>query len=152
MRLPGAIDRRTGWHRAIDPPVMARQSRDVTDTELSILQVLWDRGEATVRDLVQELYPSGTPSDRATAQKLLQRLEEKSCVERNRSRSPHRFRAAIQREELIVRRLQSTAQDLCAGSLAALLTHLVRGQTLTTADRALLRELLDQGEAGQKKE
>ncbi len=131
---------------------MARKPRDVTDAELSILQVLWDRGEATVRDLVDELYPSGTPSDLATVQKLLKRLEDKGCLGRNRSAWPHRFRPAIQRDELIVRRLQTTAADLCAGSLAPLLTHLVKSQQLTTEDRSVLRDLLDELDADRKKE
>ena len=122
---------------------MARKPRDVTDAELAILQILWDRGEATVRELVNELYPSGTPSDLATVQKLLKRLEDKECIDRNRDKWPHQFHASIQRDELIVRRLQTTAQDLCSGSLTPLLTHLVKSQQLTSDDRSMLRELLD---------
>jgi predicted transcriptional regulator len=130
---------------------MARKPRDVTDAELAILQILWDRGEATVRDLVDQLYPSGTPSDLATVQKLLKRLEDKGCLGRNRSSWPHQFRPAIQRDELIVRRLQSTADDLCSGSLAPLLTHLVQSQELTGEDRSKLRALLNELDAGAKK-
>ncbi len=123
---------------------MPRKAQDVTDAELAILQVLWDHGEATVRDLVAELYPSATPSDLATVQKLLKRLEDKGCLGRNRSMWPHRFRAAIQREELIGRRLQSTADELCAGSMTPLLTHLVKSQQLSQAERSALRRLLDE--------
>ncbi|MFV0443914.1 MAG: BlaI/MecI/CopY family transcriptional regulator [Planctomycetaceae bacterium] len=123
---------------------MARKPRDVTDAELAILQVLWERGEVTVRDLVEQLYPAGTPSDLATVQKLLKRLEDKGCLGRNRSLWPHRFRAAIQRDELILRRLQSTADDLCAGSLTPVLTHLVHSQQLTAGDRDTLRQLLSE--------
>jgi predicted transcriptional regulator len=122
---------------------MPRKAQDVTDAELAILQVLWDHGEATVRDLVEELYPAGTPSDLATVQKLLKRLEDKGCLGRNRSAWPHRFRAAIQREELIGRRLQTTADELCAGSLSPLLTHLVKSQQLSDDERGALRRLLD---------
>lgn len=118
----------------------------MTDAELAVLQVLWDRGAATVRDIVDELYPAGTPSDLATVQKLLQRLEEKGCLGRNRNAWPHIFRPAIQREDLIGRRLQSTADELCAGSFSPLLTHLVKSQRLSRKDRETLRELLDEFE------
>jgi predicted transcriptional regulator len=122
---------------------MPRKAQDVTDAELAILQVLWERGEATVRALVEKLYPSGTTSDLATVQKLLKRLEDKSCVHRNRNAWPHVFRPAIKRAELIGRRLQSTADSLCAGSLSPLLTHLVKSQTLSSSDVRELRTLLD---------
>ncbi len=57
---------------------------DVTETELSILQALWDLGPATVRQLVERLYPDAGPSAPATVQKLLERLEGKDYVVRDR--------------------------------------------------------------------
>jgi len=122
---------------------MPRKPQDVTDAELAILQVLWDRGSATVRELTERLYPTGTGSDLATVQKLLKRLEAKRCVRRDRTSWPHLFRPGIAREELIGRRLQTTADELCAGSLEPLVTHLVRSR-LTADQREKLRGLLSE--------
>lgn len=122
---------------------MPRKPSDVTDAELAVLQVLWEKGTATVRDIVAILYPAGTPSDLATVQKLLKRLENKTCISRNRNSWPHEFQPAIQRDDLISRRLQSTANQLCEGSILPLLTQLVRLQEVTGEDRAALREMLD---------
>jgi predicted transcriptional regulator len=122
---------------------MPRKPQDVTDAELAILQVLWDRGSATVRELTERLYPTGTGSDLATVQKLLKRLEAKRCVRRDRTSWPHLFRPGIAREELIGRRLQSTADELCAGSLEPLVTHLVRSR-LSADQREKLRGLLSE--------
>lgn len=122
---------------------MPRKPQDVTDAELAILQTLWDRGSATVRDLTEKLYPAGTGSDLATVQKLLKRLETKRCVRRDRTSWPHLFRPGIVREELIGRRLQTTADDLCSGSLEPLVTHLVRSR-LTADQRDKLRGLLEE--------
>ncbi len=123
---------------------MARTPQDVTDAELSILQVLWELPTATVRNLVERLYPEGTLSLTATVQKLLERLESKKCVKRNRKTWPHQFSAGIQRDELIVRRLQTTADKLCAGEIHPLLTSLVKARGLTAEDRQSLRGLLDE--------
>ena len=123
---------------------MPRTPQDVTDAELSILHALWDRGPQTVRQLTDLLYPEGTGSQYATVQKLLDRLEAKGCVARDREVWPHVFRATIAREELIGRRLQATADKLCEGSLAPLLTHLVRRSELTPDERQSLRSLLDE--------
>jgi predicted transcriptional regulator len=128
---------------------MARTPQDVTDAELSVLQVLWELGTATVRELTGRLYPDGTPALNATVQKLLERLEAKKCVKRNRKLWPHQFSASIAREVLIARQLQTTADKLCQGEIHPLLTSLVRARGLTLEDRQSLRGLLD--ELDQKK-
>jgi predicted transcriptional regulator len=123
---------------------MPRPPQDVTDAELAILQVLWDRGQATVRELTEQLYSQYTSSQHATVQKLLERLEGKDCVRRNRSLWPHMFEPAIERGDLIDRKLQQTADRLCDGSIQPLLTHLVKGGRLSAQDRRSLRTLLDE--------
>jgi BlaI family transcriptional regulator, penicillinase repressor len=123
---------------------MPRPPQDVTDAELAILQVLWDRGQATVRELTEQLYSQYTSSQHATVQKLLERLEGKGCVRRNRSVWPHMFEPAIERGDLIDRKLQQTADKLCDGSIQPLLTHLVKGGRLSAQDRRSLRTLLDE--------
>ncbi|MAG94068.1 MAG: penicillinase repressor [Planctomycetaceae bacterium] len=123
---------------------MARRPQDVTEAELAVLQLLWDRECATVRELMDELYPEGGSSPYATVQKLLERLEAKGCVRRDRESWPHTFRPNVGRDELIGRRLQSTADQLCDGSLQPLITHLVQNKKLSARDRNSLRELLDE--------
>jgi predicted transcriptional regulator len=117
---------------------------DVTDAELAVLQTLWDRGEATIRQLTDELYPGGGSAHYATVQKLLERLHGKGHVERDRSSHAHRFRARTNRDVLVGRRLRAMAEKLCGGMLAPLLTHLVRAETLSANERRELRALIDQ--------
>jgi predicted transcriptional regulator len=123
---------------------MARTAQDVTDAELAVLQLLWDRGRDTIRRLTDTLYPNGTGVHYATVQKLLERLEGKKYVKRNRNDWPHSFQPTVERADLIGHRLQMTADKLCAGSLAPLLTNLVKGSRLTAEERQSLRVLLDE--------
>jgi BlaI family penicillinase repressor len=123
---------------------MARTPHDVTDTELAILQLLWDGGPATIRHLTDALYPGGGTAQYATVQKLLDRLEAKSYVRRDRAGAAHTFTAAVDRDALIGRRLQDVAEKLCGGSLTPLLTHLVRTKRLSERERQELRALIDQ--------
>jgi BlaI family penicillinase repressor len=127
---------------------MARTPMDVTDAELAVLQVLWDEGAATIRHLTDVLYPRGGAAQYGTVQKLLDRLEAKECVRRDRTAAAHTFAAAMAREDLIGRRLQDMAEKLCGGSLTPLLTHLVRTKQLTARERQELRDLID--DAGPK--
>jgi predicted transcriptional regulator len=123
---------------------MARTPQDITDTELAVLQVLWDHGPATIRRLTDTLYPQKGAAHYATVQKLLERLEAKGHVQRDRSQAVHVFAATTGRDELIGRRLRDMAEKLCGGSLTPLLTHLVRARRLTAEERRTLRALIDE--------
>jgi predicted transcriptional regulator len=123
---------------------MARSPQDVTEKELAILQVLWDRGPTTIRSITDLLYPEGGAAHYATVQKLLDRLEAKGFVTRDRAAPAHAFAAAVGREDLIGRRLQAMAEQLCGGSLTPLLTHLVKARRLSARERQDLRELIDE--------
>lgn len=123
---------------------MARTAQAIPDAELAVLQVLWGRGPATIRHLTDALYPRGSTAHYATVQKLLERLEAKGCVHRDRSTAVHRFTAGIDREELGGRQLRAVAEKLCGGSLTPLLTHLVRTKRLTAEERHSLRALIEE--------
>ena len=127
---------------------MARPAQDITESELSVLRILWDRGPATIRQLTDVLYPRGGAAQYATVQKLLDRLEAKGCVRRDRSGAAHTFAAAVGREEIIGRRLRDVAEKLCGGSLTPLLTHLVRSKKLSARDRQELRSLIEELDEG----
>jgi len=124
--------------------MVRRAADDVTETELTMLQVLWDRGEATRRRVADTLYPGGGESHYATVQKLLGRLEAKGFVRHDRRDGVLVFRAVVDRDELIRRRLQGLAETFCGGAVAPLVMNLVRSQPLSAAEveelYALLRE------------
>jgi predicted transcriptional regulator len=123
---------------------MSRPPRDVTESELAVLRVLWDRGTATIRQLTDVLYSSNVGAARyATVQKLLDRMEAKGIVRRDRSLFVHQFSPLLDREQLIGRRLQLLAEALCDGSLTPLLTHLARTGALTEEDRQTLRAIIE---------
>jgi BlaI family penicillinase repressor len=123
---------------------MRRSAREITDTELSLLNELWQRPSATVQELTEALYGNTVAALLATVRKLLDRLEAEGCVARDRTKWPHQYTAILKREELAGKRLQAAADELYDGDLAPLLTHLVRSQRLTAADRGNLRKLLDE--------
>lgn len=124
---------------------MARPAaEDVTDTELAILQVLWDRGEATRRQVADVLYPGGNEAHYATVQNLLGRLERKRFVCHSRREGVLVFTPKIDRDELIRRRLRGVAEKLCGGAVGPLVMNLVRSQPLSAIEvdelYAFLRE------------
>ena len=124
---------------------MTRQFSDLPDAELTVLQALWDHGEpATIRQLTDAIYPRGTDAHYSTVQKLLDRLETKGCVKRNRGSWAHTFEAMLQRNELIGHRLEAMAEKLCGGSLTPLLTNLVQSKRLSARERREIRKLMEE--------
>src|SRR5436853_6592259 len=151
---------------------MAREKQDVTDAEMAIMQVLWRRGEsaqphvlaagappaaaaaaASTRQIADEVYAGGADVVQyATVQKLLERLEAKGFVRRDRTLFVHLFSAAVAREELVGRRLRDMVDKLCEGSLAPVLSHLFKAKGLSDRERRALRELIQEedGESSSK--
>jgi predicted transcriptional regulator len=117
-----------------------RNPASVTEAEWAILEVLWNEDQATVRRLTEVLYPKGGPSDYATVYKLLERLEGKDCVRRERSGGVFVFRPWLERDDLIGRELETLVAKMCGGSLQPLLSNLIKARRLTPRE---LRELLD---------
>ena len=122
---------------------MARRRPDVTDAELGVLEILWDEGPSTIRQLADRLYPGGETAHYATVQKLLERLEAKHHVRRRRRQRVNVYAATAGREEMIRTRLRDLADRLCEGSLTPLLTQLVDSSRLTREELEELRDLVD---------
>jgi predicted transcriptional regulator len=129
---------------------MDTPAKDVTDAELAVLQVLWDKGPASIRQLTEVLYQDLSDACYATVQKLLERLEAKGHVARDRRGHAHRFTALTDRDALVGQRLRSVAEKLTGGLMAPLLTHLVRAEGLSHEERRELRALIDELDARNK--
>ena len=123
---------------------MARSRNEITDAELAVLKLLWRTEWATIREIADTIYPEGTAAHYATVQKLLERLEAKGFVGRDRSRHVHLFSASVREADLVGRGLEALAERLCDGALGPLLTYLVGARPLSLQERAELRKILDE--------
>ena len=131
---------------------MGRPAQDITESELAVLRILWDQGMATIRQLTDVLYPGGGAAQYATVQKLLDRMEVKEYIRRDRSLFVHRFVPMLDRDQLIGRRLRSLAETLCDGSLTPLLTHLARAGDLSEEDRQALRAIIQESDSEEREQ
>jgi predicted transcriptional regulator len=123
---------------------MPRKPQDVTDAELAVLKVLWERESATAREIRTQLYPKGTSSDHGTIQSLLQRLERKGFISRDRSEFAHVFRPRVGRQAYAGQQLEALADKLTDGSLVPFVLHLVENRGIGAGERREIKKLLDQ--------
>ncbi len=115
----------------------------LTNAELAVLELLWERGELTARQIREYLYPDAERAQHGTVQRFLQSLEEKGCVVRDRSLHVHVFTAAVTREDFAGEQLVGLAERLTGGSFAPFLTHLLRSKKISRKELDRLRTLLD---------
>ena len=76
-----------------------------TESELEILQVIWKKGQCTVRDVHEELAKN-KDAGYTTTLKLMQIMHDKGMVERDTTAKTHLYKALITREQA-----QQTAID-----------------------------------------
>lgn len=122
---------------------MAGNDKSVSDGELGVLEVLWRRGKATVREITADVYEDQSFSKYQSVQKLLERLEKKGCVCRDRSTPAHTFEPSVERDEILGHRLEQVADSLCGGSLTPLLMHLAGRTKLKPSEREALQKLIN---------
>ncbi|QDU10411.1 BlaI/MecI/CopY family transcriptional regulator [Gimesia aquarii] len=122
---------------------MVRKSRDVTEAELSVLQVLWQQGPMTIREIAEILEPKRVDAYYSTVKKLLERLEAKGFVLREAAGIAFIYEATVARDELVGRRLREVAETLCEGSLTPLLTQLAQHHDLTKKQQKTLMDLIN---------
>jgi len=108
------------------------------------MELLWREGRATARQIREQLYPSATKAQHGTVQRLLQRLEDKGYVERDRSQPVLYFSATLTRQAYAASQLESVAARLTGGSIAPLITHLVEEKLISPEEIEQLREILAQ--------
>ncbi len=116
----------------------------LTNAELSLMELLWNSERLTARQIREQLYEDSKKSQHGTVQRLLQSLEEKEFVHRDRSLGVHLFSARISRQAYGGIQLESLAEKLTGGSIAPLLTHLLDEKKLGKAEINRLRKILDE--------
>ena len=119
----------------------------LANAELAVMELLWERGSLTARAIREALYADAGKAQHGTVQRLLQRLEDKGFVVRDRDLPVHVFGPTITREAYAGGQLETLADKLTGGSIAPLLTHLIEQHRISGDEIERLRQILDEGGA-----
>lgn len=122
---------------------MKRKPQTVTDAELAVLKILWQRGPLPAKAITAAIYPDGAESEFASVHSFLQRLERKGLVDRDRSSFVHSFSAAVSQADIAGQELETLAARLGEKSIAPLIMQLVEQKRLSQEQAAEIRKLLN---------
>ena len=90
-----------------------------TESELEILQVIWKKGQCTVREVHEELAKN-KDAGYTTTLKLMQIMHDKGLVERDTSSKTHLYKALATREQAEQSALDKIISTVFKGSTADL--------------------------------
>jgi BlaI family penicillinase repressor len=110
--------------------------------ELEVARVLWDLGQASVRE-VHEAFPDRRGIDFATVQTYLRRLETKGYVQSKSEGRTKIYRPKVKPRTVIRETIDDLVDRLFAGEALPLVRHLIEDRKMGEAEVAELRELLD---------
>ena len=113
-----------------------------TESELEILQVLWSKGLATVREVHEELA-SIKDAGYTTTLKLMQIMNEKGLVKRDDSMRTHIYQAAVNKENTQKHLLGKMIDSLFGGSSTQLVIQALGGHKATVEELEKIQAMLD---------
>jgi BlaI family penicillinase repressor len=117
----------------------------LADLQLAIMQVLWDRGEATVSEVQKVLEPS-RPLAYTTVGTMLSKLEASGHVTHRVDQRVNVYRATLPRETVSRSMVSDLAQRLCAGDITQLVCHLLDECDVSREELTALKKLIRQKE------
>ena len=119
------------------------QPKRPTDGELALLQVLWERGPSTVREVLEELEKS-EPTGYTTVLKLLQIMTDKGLVARDESSRAHVYRPLVTESATQGRFVTELLDKAFGGSPAKLVQRALSAKKASREELDEIRKLLEE--------
>jgi predicted transcriptional regulator len=120
-----------------------------TDNELAVLNVLWDRGPATVREVHEDLQQVKR-SQYTTTLRLMQIMASKGLLARNETERAHVYAPTVDRVQ--VQRAMTTRliDRVFGGSAESLLVGMLGAKRASTDELARMRQRIEEHERRRK--
>lgn len=113
-----------------------------TESELEILQVLWKKVNASVREVHEELLAT-KEAGYTTTLKLMQIMHEKGLVKRDDSIKTHIYQAAVSKEKTQKHLLNKMIDSLFGGSSGELVMQALGNHKASAEELEEIQKILD---------
>jgi len=125
-----------------------KKSNQPTTAELEILDLLWERGQATVRE-IHEIIGERKPTLYTTVLKTMQIMHEKGLVERDDSSKAHVYRARQSQDETQKNLVSDLLEKAFRGSALRLVQHVLETKPASREELTEIRKLITEAEKKQ---
>ena len=121
---------------------MAAMKRRLGPLELEVMQLVWVRGTATVRDVWEELYPARKYAY-TTIATIFRQVERKGFLSHRKEGRMYVYTPTIDQEEVSRNMLRDLVGSVFNGSAAQLVTTLVQTEELSNDELGCIRAIID---------
>ena len=121
---------------------MGDDGHQLSDLQLGLLRILWDRGEATATDVHAALVEQDRELAPTTVSTMLSRLEKKGIITHRAEGRQYIYRALVGESEVRRSMLARLTDYVFRGDVSALVSHLVEGRDVDPDDVARVKQLL----------
>lgn len=118
-----------------------------TDSELEILNILWQEGPSAVRSVHERL---GKEAGYTTTLKLMQIMHDKGLLRRDAGAKVHIYEAAVGKEQTQGQILQRMIDTVFNGSAMSLVMQALGNHSASSAEMEQIRDYLDKATAAGK--
>ena len=115
--------------------------RDLPQGEFEVMDALWDKGEATVKEVLSALS-RGRKLAYTTVATLLNRLRDKGYVAAEERNFAYVYRPLVAREQVVRRKLDDLVQRVLGGSMGPLAAYIAERKNLTPEQIKALEEIV----------
>ena len=125
------------------------KTHQLTELQLAIVRLLWERGEATVADIWEALHPERGLAQ-STLATLLSRLERRGVVAHRTESRQFVYSALITESEARHSMVSELTARLFEGDVPALVSHLLTAQDVSPGDLKRIRAMLEDASVRRK--
>jgi predicted transcriptional regulator len=120
-----------------------KNERLLTDVELELMNILWDRGESTVREVLDSL-PASRELAYTSVATMLRILEEKDVARSRKDERTLSYAPVLGREEYEKRSLKHLEREVFRGDRSSMVLRLISDSTLSSKELQSIRALLNE--------
>ncbi|SRR5690606_33985603 len=114
----------------------------LSDVQLAILRILWDRGEATAAEVHEALAKEHKALAPTTVATMLTRLERRGLVDHRSRGRQYVYRAEVSEQDVRRTMLGRITDFFFGGDTTALLSHLMGGSDIGPEELQRVKELI----------
>ena len=122
-----------------------RKSTTLTEAELRLMDVLWQRGQATVQEVLTGL-PDRPPLAYNSVLTIIRILEQKGYVRHVKQGRAHVYEPVVERQEATRSEIRRLVKRFFQDSHELLVLNIIEDETLDAEELKRLREMLDSSE------
>lgn len=129
---------------------MAAAAPELSDLQLAIMRVLWDKGDASAAD-VQLALQRSRPLAITTVSTLLARLEKKGVVAHRIDGRTFVYRARVSELEMRRKAISGVIRNLFRGNPSEVVGQILSERDVSDADLARMRSMIEDARRGERK-